>query len=80
MKYDKSIQETSVLKLKIGGMNCSRCVSRVEQAVGNLAGIEAVSVSIIADEAVVVYNTYLTSQSDIVNSIQRLGYSAMPIS
>ncbi|MFW9854362.1 MAG: heavy-metal-associated domain-containing protein [Candidatus Thorarchaeota archaeon] len=80
MKYDKSIQETSVLKLKIGGMNCGRCVSRVEQAVGNLAGIEAVSVSIIADEAVVVYNTYLTSQSDIVNSIQRLGYSAMPIS
>jgi Cu+-exporting ATPase len=76
MRNISTKQNSRVVKLKVGGMNCGRCVSRVEQSVTDLAGVKSASVNIMTDEAVVVFDASQTKVFAIINSIERLGYSA----
>jgi copper chaperone CopZ len=76
MRDNRTKQNSKVVKIKVEGMNCGRCVSRVEQSVNDLAGVKNTSVNIMTDEAVVVFDASQTKVFAIINSIERLGYSA----
>ena len=57
--------------LKIGGMHCASCVSRVEQALGSVAGVSEASVNLATERAHVrLAAPVSTGQSSIVHLLR----------
>ncbi|MFA7637585.1 MAG: heavy metal translocating P-type ATPase, partial [Monoglobales bacterium] len=63
--------------VKIGGMTCAACASRIEKAVGRLDGVSNASVNLIAERATIEYNPELIRLSAIKQTIEKLGYEAL---
>ena len=68
---DDSIR-TENTELSIEGMTCDHCVARVEAAVGEIPGVEAVRAAI--GHASVVYQPDFVSRIEIGRRIEGLGY------
>jgi len=66
---------TARLQVKLGKLHCSFCVSTIQKAVGRLAGVESVSVSLAHEEGLVAYRPDRVSAPEIVETLQRVGYS-----
>lgn len=64
------------LKLQISGMSCGHCVSRVTNAIKQVAGVASEQVEI--GSATVVYDPSKTSSAEIINAIVDSGYDAQP--
>ena len=64
--------ETKILK--VGGMSCEHCVRAVTDAVGSIAGVESVKVSLETGSAEVVYNPALVSLDQIRAAIIEENY------
>lgn len=63
-------------KFDISGMTCSACSARVEKNVSKLAGIEQVSVNLLANQMQVTYDEGQLGQDDIVAAVEQAGYGA----
>jgi len=62
------------LTLKVTGMSCASCASKVETAVGTLEGVAGVVVNVPAELAKVRYYANLVNPSEIRGAIRELGY------
>ena len=61
--------------LKITGMTCGGCTSKVTQALKAIPGVEDVKVSLSAGEATVQYDERLTSPDQLKTAVKSAGYS-----
>lgn len=64
----------------VTGMSCSACSSHVEKSVSKLAGVQNVSVNLLAASMKVDYNEQILSSSDICHAVEHAGYGASPVS
>lgn len=62
--------------LEITGMSCSTCSGTVEDAVGDLEGVEEASANYATDEGTVAYDPERVSLADIYDAIEEAGYEA----
>ena len=61
--------------LKIAGMHCAACVSRVEQALGSVAGVAEASVNLATERAHVRVSRPVPSAA-LVSAVRAIGYDA----
>ncbi len=64
------------LQMKVSGMHCAACSTRIEKVVGNLDGIDGCSVNLATEQATVRFDSSLIDLQDIKDAIGRLGFSA----
>ena len=65
------IENSSTIELSVSGMNCSSCVSRIETAVGRMAGVDSVRVDL--GRGVVSINGQITT-GEIATVVEGLGF------
>ncbi|MGI9951758.1 heavy metal translocating P-type ATPase [Moorellaceae bacterium AZ2] len=63
------------INLPVEGMSCASCVAKVEKALKNIPGVQAVQVNLLTRKATVEYNPREVSVMDLVKTIQELGYN-----
>ena len=66
-------EETSLLR--ITGMHCAACVAAIERRLGGVAGVSAVSVSLMGKRGQVVHSAGLPP-ADLLAAVQQLGFKA----
>lgn len=64
------------LKFNISGMTCAACSARVEKSVGNLQGIDKVSVNLLKNNMMVSFDESKLNKNDIIRAVQNAGYGA----
>ncbi|MGE4441049.1 MAG: heavy metal translocating P-type ATPase [Desulfomicrobium sp.] len=67
--------ERSVLELKIGGMHCAACSSRIERVTGRMEGVAEASVNLGAESGRFVFDPSLVSQRALRQAIHDAGFS-----
>ncbi len=67
--------DNSRLQVSIGGMACSFCTQSIEKAVGKLAGVDSVSVSLAHEEALIEYDPESVTERRIKSTLLELGYT-----
>jgi copper chaperone len=60
--------------LKVTGMTCSGCTSKVIKVLNGVNGVSDVNVSLAAGEATVKFDERLTSPEQLKSAVQRAGY------
>ncbi|HOP74334.1 MAG TPA: heavy metal translocating P-type ATPase [Bacillota bacterium] len=73
------VQETSGasrVQLKITGMSCAACSAKIERKLNKLTGIIQASVNLSTEKATVDYDPAVMKVSEIIQSIEKLGYKA----
>ncbi|MDY0227356.1 MAG: heavy metal translocating P-type ATPase [Desulfomicrobium apsheronum] len=68
-------QEQNVLDLKIGGMHCAACSSRIERVTGRLEGVKEASVNLGAESGRFVFDPALVSQRTLRQTIHDAGFT-----
>ena len=68
----KIIMQSETLKVK--GMTCDGCTSKVAHALNAIAGVHEVVVSLSEGEAAVRYNEHLTTRHELKSAIKAAGY------
>lgn len=61
-------------RARIGGLHCSLCTGTIERAVARNDGVDAVSVSLTHEQALVDYDPTKISADDIVETLRDIGY------
>ncbi len=61
---------------KIKGMHCASCARNVEVNVGKLDAVQSVSVNLAGESAAISFDADSTSEKDIINTINKLGFKA----
>ncbi|WP_166240122.1 heavy metal translocating P-type ATPase [Paenibacillus turpanensis] len=69
---------TSKAEFSIEGMTCSACVNRIEKTLKKLNGVQEANVNLATKKVTVHYHLPMES-SEVVESIERLGYKAREI-
>jgi Cu+-exporting ATPase len=64
--------------LDIQGMHCASCVSKVEKAVRDIAGVDACRVNLARGRAVVQFDPNRASIDEVAKAISDSGYQAIP--
>ena len=59
-------------------MTCASCVARVERSLKKLPGIEAASVNLATERALVRYDPVQVGASEMVAAVEKAGYAAAP--
>ena len=62
------------IKLKIEGMHCTGCSSRLEKVLNNTDGVESAIVSFEEKQAIITYNESQTDIEQIKQTIQDAGF------
>ena len=62
------------IKLKIEGMQCTGCSSRLEKVLNNTDGVESATVSFEKKQAIITYNESQTDIEQIKQIIQDTGF------
>jgi copper chaperone CopZ len=63
----------------VQGLHCQSCVGLVSDEVGDIAGVEHVSVDLASGRAVVQLDPEEVSDADVVQAIKAAGYEASPL-
>ena len=64
----------------VTGMSCAACSANVEKAVSRLAGVETVQVNLLTKRMAVTYNPDTVTTHTIIQTIEKIGYGAFPLS
>jgi Cd2+/Zn2+-exporting ATPase/Cu+-exporting ATPase len=64
-------------ELKVKGMDCATCASKIEKGLSSLKGVETATVSLAAEKTTVVYDAKRISPDDLKNRIEELGYKVI---
>jgi Cu+-exporting ATPase len=67
-------------RIAVGGMSCANCSSTVEDAVGELDGVESVDVNYATDEGSVEYDPEVVTLGEIFEAIEGAGYEPVTAS
>ncbi|MBO7746565.1 cation-translocating P-type ATPase [Paenibacillus sp. MWE-103] len=70
--------EDEVLDLRIQGMSCAACATRIERAVGRLPGVSGVSVHYAAKSAYITFAPETATPAGIIERIGQIGFQAYP--
>lgn len=62
----------------IEGMSCGHCVKHVEKVLGEVAGVNSVSVDLIKKSAFIEVNNSVTD-SELKNAVEEAGYTVVEI-
>jgi len=65
--------------VKISGMTCAACATRIEKVVGRLDGVSQASVNLATEKLTVEYDPQKTRLSAIKQVIEKIGYKALDI-
>ena len=66
--------------LRVRGMTCSSCVASVESVVSKVPGVESVRVNLALEKASITWSTDKISIDEVVNAVEKKGFSAEKIS
>jgi sulfite exporter TauE/SafE/copper chaperone CopZ len=66
------------LRLNIEGMSCAHCEQRIEAALLGLSGVATAQASLLHNAAVLIYDPLLLPYTEIVDSVEKLGYIVIP--
>lgn len=64
------------VQLKIGGMTCASCSSRIEKVLNKLDGVQLATVNLPLERATVEYLDGAVSETEILNRIEKIGFTA----
>nr|MBA3851459.1 heavy-metal-associated domain-containing protein [Chloroflexota bacterium] len=64
--------------LAVEGMTCASCVRRIERHVAKVPGVTDVSVNLATERANVSFDPATTGIPDLVNAVERAGYTVRP--
>jgi Cu+-exporting ATPase len=67
---------TRTARLELQGMSCANCASTIEETVGALDGVEAVTANYATDEATVEYDPEAVSLAAVYEGVDEAGYGA----
>lgn len=63
-------------KFDVQGMTCSACQAHVEKSVSQVIGVESVSVNLLQNNMVVVYDENTCNEQTIIEAVRKGGYDA----
>ncbi len=66
----------SAISLKVEGMHCGMCVSRIEKALKELDGVSEATVSLEENRANVRYESGSVKTEELIAAVEESGYSA----
>ncbi|NXX22726.1 ATP7B ATPase, partial [Podargus strigoides] len=64
----------AVVKLRVEGMTCQSCVTKIEGKIRKLHGVAKIKVSLGNQEAIIAYYPYIIQPDSLKNHISNLGY------
>jgi Cu+-exporting ATPase len=64
------------LRINVGGMTCAACQSHVLHALEETPGVEKAAVSLLTNEATVVFDPHTVAPSALLEAIRETGYEA----
>ncbi|MEB3827546.1 heavy metal translocating P-type ATPase [Phormidium sp. CCY1219] len=67
------------VNLRLKGMGCASCATRIEQAIYEVNGVRECNVNFGAEQAAVKYNPRQTTLEDIQQAVSAAGYTAQPL-
>ncbi|XP_048454093.1 copper-transporting ATPase 2 [Rhincodon typus] len=65
-----------MMKMKVEGMTCYSCVSKIEGKINKLLGVNRIKVSLGKQEAVIVYQPHVIQPEELRRQINNLGFQA----
>jgi Cu+-exporting ATPase len=65
---------SKTISLPVAGMTCANCAANIDKTLGKLRGVEISNVNFAAEQAVVSFNSDITSVSEITKKIHDSGY------
>jgi len=68
------VGESKKLLIKVSGMTCAACSSRVERGLRQLNGVTEAAVNLATETATVLYDPTVTTDADIMSAIDKIGY------
>ena len=63
--------------IKIGGMSCAACASRIEKMIGKLEGVSVAAVNFATEKLLVEYDNQTVSITKIKETVERIGYEVL---
>lgn len=76
MKVGEESKSTGRVVVRVGGMTCASCATRVEKALLELPGVREAAVNLASEKASVDYDPDRVDPDRIVGTIRELGYTA----
>ncbi|OEH85296.1 copper-translocating P-type ATPase [Desulfuribacillus stibiiarsenatis] len=64
--------------LKIGGMSCAACVSRIEKRLLKFDGVAEANVNLSTHRATITYDNTKVAPADMIAAIEKMGFTAAP--
>ena len=74
MSVDMGSSKDMTVTVGIKGMSCSSCVAKIEGDIQKLVGVHSISISLMGEKGVVVFDPVTISTEGIVTAIRALGY------
>jgi Cu+-exporting ATPase len=68
--------DTATVTLPVEGMTCAACQANVQRALTAAPGVARASVSLLTNEATIMYDPRLASPSSLVEAVEATGYGA----
>lgn len=65
--------------MKLGGMTCPSCLTKIEKAVKNVDGTDQIKVLFNAGKLKFVMDSTKTNTNDVKNAIENMGYEVMGV-
>jgi heavy metal translocating P-type ATPase len=63
------------IRARIGGLHCSLCTGTIEKALGRMAGVDKVSVSLTHEQALVEYDPEVARPEALLETLRDIGYT-----
>src|SRR6266851_7119945 len=63
------------IRARIGGLHCSLCTGTIEKALGRLAGVDKVAVSLTHEQALVEYDPQVVRPEELLGTLRDIGYT-----
>jgi Cu+-exporting ATPase len=71
-----ALQNLRTERLRIGGMHCAGCASRIESALRAVPGVSEASVNFAAEAATIIYSPDYASLNTLTHAVQEAGFTA----
>ncbi len=63
------------IRARIGGLHCSLCTGTIEKALGRMAGVDKVAVSLTHEQALVEYDPRVARPDELLQTLRDIGYT-----
>ncbi len=67
----------TTITLKLNGLHCSSCSLNIDSELEDLPGVITTNTSYAKQESIIIYDPKLTSPSEFITIIEKLGYTVV---